>query len=170
VSLKVDVETKRPQVDFSPSHKVEIHRHGDTRATVGYEASDVKPDADFQLFFAQEADPVGVNLLTYKTAGEDGYFLLLASPGQVSKDTRVLPKDVAFVLDTSGSMAGAKLEQAKKALLFCVENLNAEDRFEILRLPPRSSRLDQLSNASDEPRRRARTFMGPQADRRHGHP
>jgi Ca-activated chloride channel family protein len=161
VSLKVDVETKRPLKSiYSPSHKVEIQRHGDTRATVGYEASDLKPDADFQLFFAQETDPVGVNLLTYKTAGEDGYFLLLASPGQVSKDTRVLPKDVAFVLDTSGSMAGAKLEQAKKALLFCVENLNAEDRFEILRFATEVEPLfDQLSNATDEPRRRARSFI-----------
>ena len=71
--------------------------------------------------------------LTYKTGGEDGYFLLLASPGLDVKEKQVVPKDVAFVLDTSGSMAGKKLEQAKKALQFCVENLNDSDRFEIVR-------------------------------------
>jgi len=43
-------------------------------------------------------------------------------------------KDVVFVLDTSGSMAeGNKLAQAKKALSFCLKNLNASDRFEIVR-------------------------------------
>ena len=42
-------------------------------------------------------------------------------------------KDVAFVLDTSGSMAGKKLDQAKKALLFCIANLNDGDRFDIIR-------------------------------------
>src|SRR5213075_3485819 len=102
----------------------------------------------------------GVNLLTYKTAGEDGYFLLLASPGQVSKDTRVLPKDVAFVLDTSGSMAGAKLEQAKKALKFCVENLNDGDRFEILRFSTEVEPLfDKLVDARKENRSRAEEFI-----------
>ena len=53
----------------------------------------------------------------------------------------VVPKDVAFVLDTSGSMSGKKLEQAKKALLFCVENLNDGDRFEIIRF---STEVDPL--------------------------
>src|SRR5882762_2145936 len=92
VSLKIDLETKRPlKAIYSPSHKVEITRHGGNRATVGYEASDAKPDA------------LGLNLLTYKTPGEDGYFVLLASPGVEVKNTKVISKDVAFVLDTSGS-------------------------------------------------------------------
>ena len=55
VSLKIDLETKRPLKSiYSPSHQVDIKRHGGNKASVGYEASDVKPDADFQLFFAQE--------------------------------------------------------------------------------------------------------------------
>src|SRR5882672_12643352 len=44
VSLKIDLETKRPLKSiYSPSHKVEIKRSGGNKATVGYEASDVKP-------------------------------------------------------------------------------------------------------------------------------
>ena len=105
-----------------------MKRRGSTSATVGYEASDVQPDADFALYFAPEKDEIGVNLLTYKPGDEDGYFMLLASPGVDVKEKQVILKDVAFVLDTSGSMAGAKLEQAKKALKFCVENLNGGDR------------------------------------------
>jgi Ca-activated chloride channel family protein len=103
VSVKVELTSDHPLKSiYSPSHAVEIKRHGSLRATVGFEANDVKPDTDFALYFAPEKDEVGVNLLTYKTGGEDGYFLLLASPGVDSKDKRIVPKDVAFVLDTSG--------------------------------------------------------------------
>jgi len=122
VSVKVDLETKRPLKSvYSPSHQVEVKRSGANRATIGYEANNVKQDADFQLFYTGEDSDLGLNLMSFKTAGEGGYFLLLASPGAEVKHTKVMPKDVAFVLDTSGSMAGAKLEQAKKALKFCVE-------------------------------------------------
>ena len=161
VSLKIDLETKRPLKSiYSPSHRVEIKRHGGTKATVAYEANDVKPDADFQLLFAQEQDDLGLNLLTYKQDGEDGYFLLLASPGVDTKNTKVMPKDVTFVLDTSGSMAGAKLEQAKKALAFCVENLNDGDRFEILRFATEVEPLfNKLTDASKDHRRRAQKFI-----------
>lgn len=161
VSLKVELETKRPLKSiYSPSHKVEIKRSGGNKAVVGYEAREVQPDSDFQLFFAQEQDDIGLNLLTYKTAGEDGYFVLLASPGAEVKHTKVIPKDVMFVLDTSGSMAGAKLEQAKKALAFCVENLNEEDRFEILRFATEVEPLFSSLNAvSKESRTKAQEFI-----------
>ncbi len=161
VSLKVELESKRALKSiYSPSHKVEIKRDGPNRATIGYETSDAWPDTDFQLFFTQEEGDLGVNLLTYKAAKEDGFFLLLASSGVERKAAKLIPKDVAFVLDTSGSMAGAKLEQARKALLFCVENLNENDRFEILRFATEVEPLfDQLVDASKENRARARDFI-----------
>src|SRR2546425_1770323 len=161
VSLKVEVETKRPLKSiYSQSHNVEIKRHGANKATLGYEARNVKPDTDFQIFFAPEADDIGVNLMTYRTSSDDGYFLLLASPGIDPNDNKVVPKDVAFVLDTSGSMAGKKLEQAKKTLLFCVENLNEDDHFEIIRFSTETEPLfNKLTAASKENRSRANEFI-----------
>jgi len=161
VGVKVEVESKRPLKSiYSPSHQVEVKRNGANKATIGYEGSNVKPDADFQLFYTVEDSDIGLNLMTFKTPGEDGYFLLLASPGVEVKQTKVMPKDVTFVLDTSGSMAGAKLEQAKKALQFCVENLNESDRFEILRFATEVEPLfDKLADASKDNRSRAQTFI-----------
>src|SRR5437773_7175591 len=161
LSLKVEVETKRPLKSiYSPSHNVEVRRHGANRATIGYEAKDVKPDSDFQLFFAPEADDIGVNLMTYRTGSDEGYFLLLASPGVDMTDKRIMPKDVAFVLDTSGSMAGKKLDQAKKALLFCVENLNDADRFEVIRFSTETEPLfNKLTEALKANRSRANEFI-----------
>jgi len=161
VAFKLDLETQRPlKTIYSPSHDVEIKRHGSHRATLGYEARDVKPDTDFQLYFATEKSDIGINLMTYRAGSDDGYFLLLASPGFDVADKKVVPKDVAFVLDTSGSMAGKKLEQAKKALLFCVENLNDEDRFEIIRFATDIEPLfNGLSAANRDRRARAGEFI-----------
>ncbi|MBI5687238.1 MAG: VWA domain-containing protein [Verrucomicrobia bacterium] len=161
VSVKVELATKRPiKTIYSPSHNVEIRRHGAMRATVGFESKNVRPDTDFQVVFSTEDADVGVNLMTYKNGDGDGYFLLLASPGADIKSNRVVPKDVTFVLDTSGSMAGNKLAQAKKALQFCVENLNDSDRFEIIRFSTEAEPLfDKLVKASEENRQRAADFI-----------
>lgn len=161
VSVKVDLESDRPiKSIYSPSHDVEIKRHGPRNAAVGFEAGDVKPDSDFALYFAPEKDELGVNLVAHKTSGEDGYFLLLASPGLDVKDKDIVPKDVAFVLDTSGSMAGKKLDQAKKALQFCVENLNDTDRFEILRFSTEAEPLfGRFVEATRSNRTKANEFI-----------
>jgi Ca-activated chloride channel family protein len=160
VSVKVELKTERPlKTIYSPSHSVEIRRDGSKRATIGYEATDVTPDTDFSLYFAPEQDEVGVNLLTSKSGDEDGYFMLLAAPG-VDVNEKVLPKDVVFVLDTSGSMAGKKLEQAKKALQFCIENLNDNDRFEIVRFSSEVEPLfDKLVAATRSNRDKANDFV-----------
>jgi len=161
VAVKVDLESKRALKSiYSPSHKVEIKRHGDHQATVGFEASDVTPDADFQLYFAPEEGEVGLSLMTHRDSGQEGYFLLLASPAIEAKKGAVVPKDVAFVLDTSGSMAGKKLDQAKKALEFCVANLNDGDRFDVLRFSTEVEPLfDKLVEATRANRERAEKFV-----------
>jgi Ca-activated chloride channel family protein len=161
VSVKVELDTPKPiKTIYSPRHAVEIKRDGPHRATASYEAGDARPDTDFALYFAPENDEIGLNLLTCKTGDGDGYFLLLASPGVETKSAKIAPKDVAFVLDTSGSMAGKKLEQAKKALQFCVENLNTSDRFEIMRFSTDVEPLfGQLTEATKQNRERAQSFV-----------
>ena len=161
LSVKLDLESSRPLKSiYSPTHAVEIRREGAQRATIGYEASEVEPESDFTLYFAPEKDELGLNLLTQRGSGEEGYFLLLASPGVDVKEAQVLPKDVVFVLDTSGSMAGRKLEQAKKALQFCVDSLKEKDRFELIRFSTEVEPLFSKLVAADRPNRaRAEEFV-----------
>ncbi len=161
LSVKVRLEHKQPiKSIYSPTHPVEIKRDGPNRATVGFEGTGTQTGADFALYFAPEKDELGLNLMAYRTGDQDGYFLLLASPGSDVSEKNVVKKDVAFVLDTSGSMAGKKLEQAKKALLFCIENLNEGDRFEIIRfsteVEPVFEKLVEVTSAS---RARAEGFV-----------
>jgi Ca-activated chloride channel homolog len=160
LSMKIELKSAEPLASiYSPSHKVEIKRDGANRAVIGYESKDEKPDTDFQLVYSSDTRDVGLRLITYKPDNDDGYFLLLAAP-TVSDETKPAAKDVVFVVDTSGSMAGAKFQQAQKALRFCVENLNADDRFEIVRFSTEAEPLfRQLVPADSDHRKRANGFI-----------
>jgi Ca-activated chloride channel family protein len=159
VSIAVTLEGRQPLKSlYSPSHDVEIRRESEGRAVVSWEARDVWPDTDFKLLFSRESDPLGISLLTFRQAGEEGFFLLLASPGLAAE--KVQPKDICFVVDTSGSMAGGKLEQARKALAFCLDNLNAGDRFQVIRFSTDAEALfPELAPAGPEAVRRAQEFV-----------
>src|SRR5205814_4402260 len=95
VSIKVTLACKQSLKSiYSPSHNVEIKRDGDHRAIIGYEDRNVRPDTDFKLLFSNAKDPVGMELLTYRDGGGDGYFLLLASPGTDVPVSAIQPKHV----------------------------------------------------------------------------
>jgi Ca-activated chloride channel family protein len=105
LSLKVEVKTEQPLASiYSPSHKVEIRRDGPNRAVIGYESKDDKPDTDFQLVYSSEKRDIGLSLITHKSSGEDGYFLLLAAP-TVAKETNLLPKTWSSSSIPRGRMA-----------------------------------------------------------------
>ena len=114
---------------YSPSHRVSISRDGDFRATVGYEAANPPLD-DFELYYTVAPEAIGLNLLSYQAAGEDGFFVLLVAPG--IEPGEVVAKDVILVLDTSGSMEGEKMTQARSAARYVVEHLNPDDRFAVV--------------------------------------
>ena len=146
VSVRVTLACAEPiKSVYSPSHTVEVKRDGDRKAITAFEEKNVRPDTDFKLLFSTAKAPIGVDLLTYRNSPDDGYFLLLASPGfGASAATAVQKRDVCFVIDTSGSMAeagGKKMEQAKKALSFCLANLNEGDRFEVVRFSTEAEAL-----------------------------
>jgi Ca-activated chloride channel family protein len=133
VSVRVEVRSQDAMhAIYSPTHqdRLFVERDGDYRAVVGYEEYDVLPDQDFDLIYTVSHEDVGLNLLTYTESDEDGFFLLMAAP-TVEVD-RVIPRDVVLVLDVSGSMEGEKIVQAKDALAYVLEHLNAEDRFNVV--------------------------------------
>src|SRR5213075_503905 len=113
--------------------------------------------------FSRAKADVGVDLLTYRSGPDDGYFLLMASPGFAQAAAKVQRRDICFVIDTSGSMAeagGKKMEQAKKALSFCLQNLNDGDRFEVIRFSTEAEPLfEKLVDANKENVGKAQDFV-----------
>ncbi len=133
VVITVHVDSAQPiRAIYSPSHDVAIDRVDEHTVNVSFEATDVLPDRDFELYFTASDEDIGLNLLSYRGRGEDGFFLLLVAPRVDVDEREVVAKDVVFVLDTSGSMEGQKIAQAKDALEFILDHLNPEDRFNIV--------------------------------------
>jgi Ca-activated chloride channel family protein len=127
---------------YSPSHtNVDIVKKDDFSATVALEEKNTKPDRDFVLYYSFSEKDFGLNMVTHRKTGEEGYFMALISPKQDVDMSEVAKKDIVFIIDTSGSMSDAdpqnkekvlKIDQAKKALNFCVNSLYPGDRFNII--------------------------------------
>src|SRR5262249_22445492 len=107
---------------------------------------------DFQLFYSLGDKDVGLTALSYRPlADEDGHFLLLLSPKMEMVKQQAIPRDMVLVLDTSGSMQGVKIEQAKKALKFCLGNLKPQDRFGLINFSSSISKYrDHLAESGRE--------------------
>lgn len=118
---------------YSPSHKIGISRKGDHEAVIGIEEDRALLDRDFELYYSVSKKEFGLNLLTHADKGKDGYFLMMLAPMVTPPKELKLPKDLIFVFDSSGSMMGAKIEQARQALIYCINKLNPGDRFNIVR-------------------------------------
>lgn len=150
-SVRVTVASTDPvRAVYSPSHDIAIDRTDEYRFSAGWEASDVIPSADFELIYTVSSEEIGAHLLTYwDPVEETGTFLLLAAPG-VETEQAAVPKDVIVVLDTSGSMEGEKVDQAKTAIAYVLSHLNADDRFTIVEFSTGVRRYaDELRPASE---------------------
>lgn len=160
VSIRVDIESQRGlKTIFCPTHEVEVRRRGARNAVVGYEAKRTKPDTDFTLYYSADDKNVGLSVLCHREPGEPGYFLLTVTPAY-DTGKKAQAKDITFVLDVSGSMAGEKIAQAKRALRFCLANLNPDDRFEVIRFSTEADALfGRLEIANAENVRRAREYV-----------
>ena len=132
VSIRIDLKSSGGLSSlYSPSHQVNTERLSNTQARVTWQAQNVQPTEDFDLFFAPSEGGFGGGLLTGQREGQD-HCLFLFAPEIQTADRTSLPKDIVFVIDRSGSMSNGKLQQAQNALHYILDNLNEGDRFSIV--------------------------------------
>ncbi|MFL2479878.1 MAG: VIT domain-containing protein [Verrucomicrobiales bacterium] len=164
VSVKVTIESdKELKSIYSPSHQINVNRKGKKRAVIGYEEENLIPDTNFELLLAtdlHEESPIGFDFLTHnENESGQGYYAMLLSPGSW-ENKEAIPKDIVFAIDTSGSMRVKKLDQAKAALEFCIDQLNPEDRFDIIRYSTETETLfNKLRTAKEQQTKEAKEFV-----------
>jgi Ca-activated chloride channel family protein len=133
----IDLGVKSPaplQNLYSPSHAVDIVRKSEFEAQVSFRERHATLQKDFQLYYSVSDKDVGLNLVTSRPdAKEPGTFMMLVSPKPSLKPRKVVERDVVFVLDTSGSMSGEKIKQARSALKYGIAKLNDGDRFGLVK-------------------------------------
>ena len=137
---------------YSPTHPITLKRNGDKEVTVQWDRSGGASDKDFQLFYQLGDKDVGLTALTYRQVTSDpGYVMALVTPKVEMGKTSQVPRDMVLVLDTSGSMRGAKMDQARNALKLCLDHLVKNDRFALIQFATTVNRYrESLTEAASE--------------------
>ena len=131
-SLTFDIETKASlKTVTSPTHEVQVTYDRPGHTTVKASPGSGGREADFHLLCTYDTREVGAQFLTTTDDAGQHYFMAVIAPGEATSDV-VIPKDVVFCFDHSGSMANEKITQARAALRFCLGRLNPEDRFGLI--------------------------------------
>jgi Ca-activated chloride channel family protein len=130
LDLRIESRTALGSI-VTPHPLAEIRRSGEHAATVTLEGAATEFQ-DLAVLYGLQAQEFGLHLLPYRQSGEDGWFTLLVSPPRTLVDQAPPRRCVQFVVDTSGSMAGEKIEQAKAAVRAFLHSLRPEDRFQVI--------------------------------------
>ncbi len=145
---------------YSPTHDLSVRKSGEHAAAASWEGSNDTSDRDLALYYSTSDEDLGLSIMSNESSGRDGYFMLLASPRVIITKAQILPKQVVFVLDRTGSMAGAKIEQARKSLLYCLDSLHKEDRFDVITFNESPDLLNhELQPATTENVAKAKRFV-----------
>ncbi len=160
ISLALESQADIKNV-YSPTHTVEIKRPDDKHANIVYTANNEIPTTDFRLLYDVGKGQVGTSVISYRPkSDEEGFLLLLTSPEIKPASDERPKKTVLFVLDRSGSMSGEKIEQAKNALKFVLNNLREGDTFNIIAYDSEvETWKPELQRFNDETRKAASGFV-----------
>ncbi|BFU95662.1 MAG: conserved protein of unknown function [Nitrospira sp.] len=134
VSLSIDLAAGFPPALIeSPSHPILVVTEPDGRRQISLRVERVPADRDFVLRWKAALGSAPIATAFTQQQGEASYALLMLTPPVwPDQPQSVQPREVIFVIDTSGSMAGTSIEQAKAALLLALTRLTAQDRFNVI--------------------------------------
>lgn len=161
VRLKIHLDAGLPLAGLtSPHHKIKTTGWEDGKSEITLADEVVPADRDFELVWTPELSAQPSLALFRETLDEEIFVLAMVLPPAPDRTPPRLARDVIFVLDKSGSMAGPSIRQARKALLFAVRRLKPEDRFNILRFANETDGLfDGLHRVTEATRRNAERYI-----------
>jgi Ca-activated chloride channel family protein len=125
----------------SPFHEVDTTGAGGGSQVVALREGTVPADRDFELVWAPQAGAEPRAAAWSEVHEGEHYALVMLLPPAAEATGGRLPREVIYVVDTSGSMAGASIEQARLALDEALTSLDPHDRFNIIEFNSTSTRL-----------------------------
>lgn len=132
VSMEVNLAAGVPVGDVeSTSHKIFADRTGADSYHVTLADQAVPPNKDFILKYKVAGTGISDAILTHadKTGG---YFTLILQPPDRPQEKALVPRQLIFVVDTSGSMWGFPLDMAKKTVQRALDNLRKDETFNLI--------------------------------------
>ncbi len=151
VTLRVALDAGVPLAAVeSSSHAIHTRTLSGDRYEIELAEVSVPADRDFQLTWTPVIGAAPSVAVLAEARGDEVFGLLMVMPPSAppGADAR-LPREVIFVLDHSGSMAGASIEQARAALQLALARLRPIDRFNVIRFNHRTDALFPRAQAAD---------------------
>jgi len=142
ITLTADVNSGMPlEVIASRYHPVSVTESGGSyRVTLS--GSKVAMDHDFELVWraVPSAEPRAMTF-TETIDGKPYYLVMVMPPDQEGPAPVPIPRETVFIIDTSGSMHGVSIEQAKQALLLALDGMQPNDLFNVIEFNSYTSAL-----------------------------
>ena len=132
ISLEIDLDAGMPIVAVnSVTHETEVQQINEKHSVVHLKDNATIPNKDFLLTYRVAGDTINDAVLAHRSE-RGGFFTLILQPPQRVTAEDVMPKELVFVLDTSGSMSGFPIETAKQTLNLALNNLYPHDTFNVI--------------------------------------
>jgi len=133
LSLNIEIDGLPIKDGFSSTHAIDIEKINSQKFLVSLAEGKTAPDCDFNLkLYLKENNSPRISLLDSKSENST-YSMITVFPPTKKEKTVFIPRDVIFLIDTSGSMSGSSIGQAKQGLKQCLKMLRNEDQFTIVR-------------------------------------
>ncbi|MFH1112707.1 MAG: VIT and VWA domain-containing protein [Pseudomonadota bacterium] len=139
VTVSLDAGVPIQKID-SKLHEVKIDRDGESRATVALKNKKEIPNRDFVLEYLVAGDKVRSGALTHKD-GKDGYVNIVLIPPKRTAPEQIAPRELIFIVDTSGSQHGLPLGKCKETMRYVIERMNPDDTFNFIDFSDQSRML-----------------------------
>ncbi len=140
ISIEVSLDAGVSIQEFrSTSHEIDWDRTSPHSARLNLRHARVIPNKDFILRYDVSGGRIEDAVLVHKVSAakpkdfrSGGFFTLILQPPDRIPESDITPKEIVFVLDTSGSMHGFPIEKAKEAMKLALEGLHSEDTFNLI--------------------------------------
>jgi Ca-activated chloride channel family protein len=132
ISLEIALDAGVPIESIkSTQHEVELEKLTAHSAFVRLKNSAVIPNKDFILRYDVSGRRIEDAVITH-SSDRGGFFTMILQPPDRVTAEDVTPKELVFVLDTSGSMGGFPIEKAKEAMKHALDGLYPQDTFNLI--------------------------------------
>ena len=142
VSFRAELDAGMPlEYVASRYHPINVDRK-EERYAIDLSESGVPMDHDLEITWKPVPDSAPRAMIFSESVGGDPHVLLMMlPPDDSSVPQQLMPRDLIFIIDTSGSMHGTSLAQAKRALTMALNGLKPQDRFNVIQFNSVTSAL-----------------------------
>jgi len=143
VSITIDMNAGFPLANVASSyHAVDVEERPGNRYRIVLSDGHVPAARDFELVWTPDVGSAPGAALFTETLGGKTYALLMTLPPMLADaGTPRAPREITYIVDTSGSMEGVSIAQARDALAMALDRLQAGDRFNVIEFNSTSTSL-----------------------------